>query len=149
VRNYNYVPHKGLQRWLKHLWTKKVILLLCRFINSEASWRGTFGHLIRTASAENCFFLQDLRRRSIVPTEAFWRIHLCANRPGPSCGPSTTPRWAPDRNCAKLKFLLWTVQRREQHRPGPISHYPASGVDRPPVRNQKKPEGAKFSKKEL
>jgi hypothetical protein len=36
--------------------------------NTEASWRGTFGHLIRTASAESCFFLQDLRRRSIVPT---------------------------------------------------------------------------------
>jgi hypothetical protein len=39
--------------------------------NSEASRRGTFGHLIRTASAENCFFLQDLRRRSIDPTILF------------------------------------------------------------------------------
>ena len=38
--------------------------------NTEASWVGTFGHLIRTASAESCFFLQDLRRRSIVPTVA-------------------------------------------------------------------------------
>jgi hypothetical protein len=38
--------------------------------NTEASWVGTFGHLIRTASAESCFFLQDLRRRSIVPTDS-------------------------------------------------------------------------------
>jgi hypothetical protein len=38
--------------------------------NTEASWVGTFGHLIRTASAESCFFLQDLQRRSIVPTPA-------------------------------------------------------------------------------
>jgi hypothetical protein len=37
--------------------------------NVEASWRGTFGHLIQTASAENCFSLEDLRRRSIDPTD--------------------------------------------------------------------------------
>jgi hypothetical protein len=36
--------------------------------NTEASWRGIFGQLIQTASAENRLFLQDLRRRSIVPT---------------------------------------------------------------------------------
>jgi hypothetical protein len=36
--------------------------------NTEASWRGTFGHLIQTASAESRFFLEDLRRRSIDPT---------------------------------------------------------------------------------
>jgi transposase InsO family protein len=36
--------------------------------NTEASLRGTFGHLIQTTSAESRFFLQDLRRRSIVPT---------------------------------------------------------------------------------
>jgi hypothetical protein len=36
--------------------------------NAEASWRGTFGHLIQTASAESRFFLEDLRRRSIDPT---------------------------------------------------------------------------------
>jgi hypothetical protein len=36
--------------------------------NTEASWRGTFGHPIQTASSESRFFLQDLRRRSIVPT---------------------------------------------------------------------------------
>jgi hypothetical protein len=34
----------------------------------EASWRGTFGHLIQTASAESRFSLEDLRRRSIDPT---------------------------------------------------------------------------------
>ena len=38
--------------------------------NTEASWRRTFGHLIQTASAENRFFLEDLRRRSIGPTVA-------------------------------------------------------------------------------
>jgi hypothetical protein len=37
--------------------------------NVEASWRGTFGHLIQTASVESRFFLKDLRRRSIDPTE--------------------------------------------------------------------------------
>jgi hypothetical protein len=36
--------------------------------NTEASWKGTFGQPIQTASAESRFFLQDLRRRSIVPT---------------------------------------------------------------------------------
>jgi hypothetical protein len=36
--------------------------------NTEASWRGTFGHLIQTASAKSRFFLEDLRRRSIDPT---------------------------------------------------------------------------------
>jgi hypothetical protein len=39
--------------------------------NTEASWRGTFGHLIQTASAEGRFFLQDLRRRSIDPTDIY------------------------------------------------------------------------------
>jgi hypothetical protein len=34
----------------------------------EASWKGTFGHLIQTASAESRFSLEDLRRRSIDPT---------------------------------------------------------------------------------
>jgi hypothetical protein len=34
----------------------------------EASWKGTFGHLMQTASAESCFSLEDLRRRSIDPT---------------------------------------------------------------------------------
>jgi hypothetical protein len=34
----------------------------------EASWKGTFGHLMQTASAENRFSLEDLRRRSIDPT---------------------------------------------------------------------------------
>jgi hypothetical protein len=36
--------------------------------NTEALWRGNFGHLIQTASAESRFFLEDLRRRSIGPT---------------------------------------------------------------------------------
>jgi hypothetical protein len=39
--------------------------------NTEVSWLGTFGHLIQTASAENRFFLGDLRRQSIDPTSAF------------------------------------------------------------------------------
>jgi hypothetical protein len=39
---------------------------------AEASWKGTFGHLIQTASAENCFSLEDLRRRSIDPTVTIW-----------------------------------------------------------------------------
>jgi hypothetical protein len=43
--------------------------------NTEASWRGTFGHPIQTALAENHFFLQDLRRRSIVPTAPKLVIH--------------------------------------------------------------------------
>jgi hypothetical protein len=34
----------------------------------EASWKGTFGHLMQTASAESRFSLEDLRRRSIDPT---------------------------------------------------------------------------------
>jgi hypothetical protein len=34
----------------------------------EASWKGTFGHLMQTASAESRFSLEDLRRRSINPT---------------------------------------------------------------------------------
>jgi len=38
--------------------------------DTEASWRGTFGHLTQTASAEGRFFLEDLRRRSIGPTVA-------------------------------------------------------------------------------
>jgi hypothetical protein len=45
----------------------------------EASWRGTFGHLIQTASAESRFSLEDLRRRSIDPTPGFKeqsRVHL-------------------------------------------------------------------------
>jgi hypothetical protein len=45
--------------------------------NTEASWRGTFGQLIQTASAENLLFLQDLRRRSIVPTGI--KIYLSIN----------------------------------------------------------------------
>ena len=36
----------------------------------EASWKGTFGHLMQTASAESRFSLEDLRRRSIDPTVA-------------------------------------------------------------------------------
>jgi hypothetical protein len=36
----------------------------------EASWKGTFGHLMQTASAESRFYLEDLRRRSIDPTIA-------------------------------------------------------------------------------
>jgi hypothetical protein len=51
--------------------------------NIEASWRGTFGHLIQTASAESRFFLEDLRRRSIDPTDckengpwAIWLIEF-------------------------------------------------------------------------
>jgi hypothetical protein len=40
--------------------------------DAEASWRGTFGHLIQTASAESHFFLEDLRRRSIFPTVVNW-----------------------------------------------------------------------------
>jgi hypothetical protein len=35
----------------------------------EASWKGTFGRLMQTASAESCFSLEDLRRRSIDPTD--------------------------------------------------------------------------------
>jgi hypothetical protein len=34
----------------------------------EASWKGTFGHLMQTASAKSRFSLEDLRRRSIDPT---------------------------------------------------------------------------------
>jgi hypothetical protein len=41
--------------------------------NTEASWRGTFGHLIQTASVESRFFLEDLRRRSIDPTVLYPR----------------------------------------------------------------------------
>jgi hypothetical protein len=41
--------------------------------------------------------------------EAFWKIHKCVDRPGPSGGPSATPRCASDRNYAKLTFTLWTV----------------------------------------
>jgi hypothetical protein len=37
----------------------------------EASWKGTFGHLMQTASAESRFSLEDLRRRSIDPTVSF------------------------------------------------------------------------------
>jgi hypothetical protein len=37
----------------------------------EASWKGTFGHLMQTASAESRFSLEDLRRRSIDPTPAY------------------------------------------------------------------------------
>jgi hypothetical protein len=39
----------------------------------------------------------------------------------------------------KTTFLLWTVQRAEEHRPGP-----PYGTDRPPVEKQKKPEGVGF-----
>jgi hypothetical protein len=38
---------------------------------AEASWKGTFGHLMQTASAESRFSLEDLRRRSIDPTLDF------------------------------------------------------------------------------
>jgi hypothetical protein len=38
--------------------------------NAEASRRGPFGYLMLTASAEDHFFLQDLRRRSIDPTHS-------------------------------------------------------------------------------
>jgi hypothetical protein len=37
----------------------------------EASWKGTFDHLMQTASAESRFSLEDLRRRSIDPTKRF------------------------------------------------------------------------------
>jgi hypothetical protein len=51
--------------------------------NPKASWRATFGHHMRTASAE-AFFLQDLRRRSMVPTArdplwGFHKMHLVRN----------------------------------------------------------------------
>jgi hypothetical protein len=36
--------------------------------NAEALWKRTFGHLVQTTSVENCFSLEDLRRRSIDPT---------------------------------------------------------------------------------
>jgi hypothetical protein len=36
--------------------------------NTEASWRGNFGHLTQAALAESRFFLEDLQRRSIDPT---------------------------------------------------------------------------------
>jgi hypothetical protein len=36
----------------------------------EASWKGTFGHLMQTAPVESRFSLEDLRRRSIDPTVA-------------------------------------------------------------------------------
>jgi hypothetical protein len=40
----------------------------------EASWKGTFGHLMQTASAESRFSLEDLRRRSIDPTKISFLI---------------------------------------------------------------------------
>jgi hypothetical protein len=59
----------------------------------EASWRGTFGHLIQTASAESRFSLEDLRRRSIDPTRSLgiWtlkrrlRLLVRRNRNGMHC----------------------------------------------------------------
>jgi hypothetical protein len=72
--------------------------------------------------------------------------HLCADRPGPSGGPSATPRCASDRNYAKHAFTLWTIRRRKEHRPEPSSDRPASGADRPPVEKPEKPEGDRFGK---
>jgi hypothetical protein len=45
------------------------------------------------------------------------------------------------------QFYYEIVRRREEHRPGPSSDHPASGMDRSPIGNQ--PKGAKLGKKEL
>ena len=50
----------------------------------EASWKGTFGRLMQTASVESCFSLEDLRRRSIDPTVPEWQtitINLIDEKP--------------------------------------------------------------------
>jgi hypothetical protein len=60
--------------------------------------------------------------------------------PGPSGGPSATPRCASDMNYAKLAFTLRIVRRRREHRPGPSSDRSASGADRPPIENQRNPK---------
>jgi hypothetical protein len=62
----------------------------------EASWKGTFGHLIQTASAESRFSLEDLRRRSIDPTTPFGVPSRSLLRPvhahrSSSCAVGATP----------------------------------------------------------
>jgi hypothetical protein len=79
-------------------------------------------------------------------TEAFWKIHLCADRTGPSGGPSATPKWASYRNYAKLTFIRQTVWSRKEHRPGPSSDCPTSGVDRLLIEKTENPEGDRFGK---
>jgi hypothetical protein len=57
-----------------------------------------------------------------------------------------TPRCSSDRNYAKLTFTLQTVRRRREHRPGPSSDCPASGVDSPLVEKLENPKGDRFGK---
>jgi hypothetical protein len=69
VRNYKYALIKAynidsdLHGLKSHSIFKSVYTV-------KASWKGTFGHLMQTASAESRFSLEDLRRRSIDPTRA-------------------------------------------------------------------------------
>jgi hypothetical protein len=73
-------------------------------------------------------------------------MHLYADRPGPSGGPSMTPRCASDRNTAKHAFTLRTVRNRSEHRPGQNSDRPASDADCPLVEKLEKSEGDEFGK---
>jgi hypothetical protein len=74
--------------------------------DTEASWRETFGHPIQTASAENRFFLQDLRWRSIVPTGAK-SAEVC---PGLA---HRTVRCATGQCLVHQGLQLWTAHLRE------------------------------------
>jgi hypothetical protein len=88
--------------------------------NVEASWRGTFGHLIQTASAERRFSLEDLRRRSIDPTAAnhfscqwrqffLWRPLPKAHPPYDITAHTTLPRppWR-----SRVNWWIWTSNHR-------------------------------------
>jgi hypothetical protein len=75
VKNYNHAPHKGLQQRLKHLWTKRSF-----YFYVSLQFRSSMKRNLRSSHANSfsrsCFFLPDLRRRSIVPTVSFIQYFL-------------------------------------------------------------------------
>jgi hypothetical protein len=78
--------------------------------------------------------------------EAFWKIYLCADRLGPSGGPSATPRWVSDRNYANHTFTLRSVRSRREHCPWPSSDRSISGANCPLIEKSEKTEGDGFGK---
>jgi hypothetical protein len=66
--------HKRLQQRLKHLWTKRSFYFYVG-LYFRSFMKGNLRSSHVDSFSRSCFFLQDLRRRSIVPT-----IHLILKR---------------------------------------------------------------------
>jgi hypothetical protein len=78
--------------------------------NAEALWKGTFGHLVQTTSVENCFSLEDLRRRSIDPTlgkstilQVVHQLHLLVGTTSLARSSSLGPKW--DARCICMNIM--------------------------------------------